>query len=502
MEKGLLLVGRIYYYQKRVPEKLAKVLGVKMYKRSLETDSFNAAKKYVARLNEVFDGIFKEYKRMVNAYEDYSKEDMMKLLQVEFYKVVDSDNKRVVAVLEDKYLSKSKAGKKLKTLIKQYIDYLENVKQLKTSTVRGIKCAVDAVDKLLGERTAVELTTENIKSVVDQYVKTSLGSSVKVYITKLKSFLKWVQESEDITISKNVFKYLADYRAGIKVEDVRDAFNVAQLKQIFGAEYINEFGKPYYYFPFLLSFACGLRIGEAKSICIKDVIKHKNRYLVRINEGKTENAKRYVVIPKILHSLGFELYYKSVKNNNPDSSLWGRAVSTTSAGKKFSRYLVKHGIKTDMNDRRYTEHSLRHSFATKLIASGVDERYANKYFGHSGSSLMESRYLIQTPEIEDIINQVDSKLDFSYELQNLTPFNNEKLVTEQIKKYYDNMKDDVFDVNTLCEVHGTTPKEYNDLVDRYDKFNFEQIIEEFSSVKDDIKKRILANNFMKKFLNK
>ena len=162
-------------------------------------------------------------------------------------------------------------------------------------------------------------------------------------------------------------------------------------------------------------------MGEARAITIADVIKYKDRYLIRISEGKTENAKRYVVLPRILHDLGFNLYYDQVKNENPESSLWGKSVSITSIGKKFSKYLIKLGIKADMKDRRYTEHSLRHSFATKLIASGVDERYATKYFGHSGSSLMESRYLIQTPEIEDILTQVDAKLDFSNELAELPP---------------------------------------------------------------------------------
>lgn len=421
MEKGLLLVGRIYYYQKRIPEKLANVLGVKMYKRSLETDSFNAAKKYVARLNEVFNGIFKEYKRMVNAYDDYSKEDMMKLLQVEFYKVVDSDNKRVVAVLEDKYLNKSKSGKKIKSLVRQYLDYLNDVKKLSNSTIRSIRSAIGVVSTLYGEKTVAELSTDDVKNVIDQYNKTSLSSSVKTYVTKLKSFLKWIQDSEDVIIPKAVFKFIADYRAGIKTEDVRDAFRVEQIKQIFSEGYIKEFRKPYYYFPLLLSFTCGLRMGEARAITIADVIKYKDRYLIRISEGKTENAKRYVVLPRILHDLGFNLYYDQVKNENPESSLWGKSVSITSIGKKFSKYLIKLGIKADMKDRRYTEHSLRHSFATKLIASGVDERYATKYFGHSGSSLMESRYLIQTPEIEDILTQVDAKLDFSNELAELPP---------------------------------------------------------------------------------
>ena len=434
VDKGLLLVGKTYYFQKRIPEKLAQVLGIKIYKRSLETDSYSTAKKVVAKLHEVFDEVFREYKRPTNIFDDYTKEDLLKLLQVEFYKVIDSDKKRVVAVLEDKYLSKSRSGKKLKTLVKQYLQYLEDVKKLKVGTIRTTKGALNVVGTLCGDKAATELLNEDIKNVVDQYTKTALGSSVKIYVTKLKTFLKWIQDAEDIIIPKTIFKFLADYRAGIKSEDVRDAFTVDQLKQIFSADYIKEFKKPYYYFPLLLSFACGLRAGEAAKICVKDVIKYKDRYLIRITEGKTENAKRYVVIPREVVKLGFGLYYNKIKDNNPDSYLWEKALSHTSMGKKFSSYLIQLGIKTDMADRRYTEHSLRHSFATKMIASGVDERFAKKYFGHSGSSLMESRYLIQTPEIEDILNQVDAKLDFTEELSDLKPLfftTEEQLIKER-----------------------------------------------------------------------
>lgn len=434
MDKGLLLVGKIYYFQKRVPEKLAQFLGIKMYKRSLETDSYSAAKKAVAKLHEVFDEIFKEYKRPYNCFQEYSKEDLLKLLQVEFYKVVDTDRKRVVAVLEDQYLSKNKSGKKIKTLIKMYLNYLDQVKHLSVKTINVNTASLKIFSDIVGEKTIQELLIDDFRVYATGLKDGKAESSVKGYLSKLKTFLGWVEDTEDVTIPKNIMKYVSDFIAGLKDQPERDAFTSEQLRTIFSRDFIKTFKKANAYFPLLLSYTCGLRAGEAVSIKIGDVVPYKDRYLIRIPVGKTENAKRYVVVPKILHRLGFGFYYEQIKGNNPASSLWDVLLTSNALSRKFTQYLIKTGVKANVEDGKYTEHSLRHSFATKMIASGVDDRFAKKYFGHTGSSLMTSRYMIQNPEIDDIIEQVDSKLDFTYELQDLTPFNDTQMKLNRIEQ--------------------------------------------------------------------
>lgn len=503
MAKGLIKVGEIWYFQKSLPTKLGNLLGQKIFKKSLEIDSKSVAEKIAPELDAALSDIFKEYKRVINCYEEYTAEDMKKLLLTEFYRVCDKYNKKEVPTLVDRP-SLTKSVYVIETLIKQFLDYLDEVKKLKTQTISLYKSAIYKFFEPVLKSSITDIHQQDTAKLL--YALNSGGNTVntvKEYLVKLKTFYKWVIEHKDIHIEQKIMTMISDFNSGLKSEKIRDALTLEQIRQFYGKRYSNTFKLSYYYFPVLISYTCGLRIDEAVSLQVRDLSVYKGRYIIQIRDGKTDAAKRYVVLPKILNNFGVKLYLENLLANNPEptSFLWGK-IKGDSVSRQVTKYLILLGIKIDTKDRRYTEHSLRHSFATKLIAATVDERYAKKYFGHKGSSLMTSRYMIQNPEIDDILAQVDSKLDFSYELQDLTPFNNEKLVTEQIKKYYDNMKDDVFDVNTLCEVYGTTPKEYNDLVDRYDKFNSEQIIEEFSSVKDDIKKRILADNFMRKFFNK
>lgn len=423
MVKGLQKVGSIYYFQKRLPEKVAVRIGMKLFKRSLETDSLSQSEKYVIQLNEVFRNIFRELKRPYNAYDNYSGEDLLKLLTVEFYKVIDKDSKRVIATLENKYLSVKPTGKHFKTLIDLYINYIDEVKHLSDNSIRSYKVCLMGFFKPVLNATIDVLTPDKMRELIDIDVKANQVNTVKDHIVKNKTFFKWIEETEEITFDSKVIKVMTDANAGLKSEKVRDALTIDQLKLFFGAKYIEEFSTPYLYFPLLLCYVCGLRINESLSLQVRDLTIYKNRYVIQIRDGKTENAKRYVILPRILNKLGMKLYLDDLlkTNPNPESSLWGRAVRYNYISAKVKNHLIALGIKENGQDRRYTEHSLRHSFATKLIASSVDERYAKRYFGHSGSSLMTNRYMIQTPEIEDILNQVDAKLDFDEELADLKP---------------------------------------------------------------------------------
>ena len=504
MTKGLIKVGEIWYFQKSLPTKLGNLLGQKIFKKSLEIDSKSIAVNIASELDVVLTEIFKEYKRISNCYDEYTSEDMKKLLLTEFYRVCDKYNKKELPTLVDRP-SLTKSAYVVGTLIKQFITYLDEVKHLRTASIRQYNSAITSFFETELKTSITDIRQQDLSRLLVKLKSNgSAVNTVKEYLVKLKTFYKWVSSHKDIHIDQKMFTLISDFNNGIKSEQVRDALTLDQLRLFFGEEYPKRFKNANSYFPVLLAYTCGLRISEAAALQVRDLSIYKNRYVVQIRDGKTDAAKRYVILPNILNRLGVKRFLDDLLKQNPDptSSLWGTAVTGPTLSARVTAHLLAIGIKTDSKDRRYTEHSLRHSFSTKLISATVDERYAKKYFGHKGSSLMTSRYMIQNPEIDDILAHVDSKLDFTFELQDLVPFDNVKLVTEQIKNYYDNMQDDVIDMATRCEIMGISIVEYIEWVDKYEKFNSEQIIAEFSSVRDDLKKKILATNFMKKFYNK
>jgi len=69
----------------------------------------------------------------------------------------------------------------------------------------------------------------------------------------------------------------------------------------------------------------------------------------------------------------------------------------------FKRAYIKAGIKKDV-----TAHSLRHSFATHLLESGIDLRYMQEILGHKSSKATEIYTHVSRASLTKIKNPLDS----------------------------------------------------------------------------------------------
>lgn len=82
---------------------------------------------------------------------------------------------------------------------------------------------------------------------------------------------------------------------------------------------------------------------------------------------------------------------------------WEKQLTTRSVEKIFSDAYKKAGVK-----KNATAHSLRHSFATHLLESGVDLRYIQELFGHKSSKTTEGYTHVSNKEPSKIKNPLDS----------------------------------------------------------------------------------------------
>ena len=129
---------------------------------------------------------------------------------------------------------------------------------------------------------------------------------------------------------------------------------------------------------FMLIYGSGLRISEATNLRIEDIDSENMRLFVRNGKGERQ---RYTVLPERSLEM-LRKCYKIYKPNHPDGYMFlnraGNPLKVERLRVFFRRYRRKAGISED-----FIVHSLRHSFATKLVEEGVPLVQVKELLGHS-----------------------------------------------------------------------------------------------------------------------
>ena len=129
---------------------------------------------------------------------------------------------------------------------------------------------------------------------------------------------------------------------------------------------------------FMMIYGSGLRISEATYLRVEDIDSDNMRLFVRNGKGERE---RYTVLPEASLEM-LRKCYKMYKPKHPDGYMFlnreGNPLKSERLREFFRRYRRRAGI----NDS-FIVHSLRHSFATKLVEEGVPLVQVKELLGHS-----------------------------------------------------------------------------------------------------------------------
>ena len=133
--------------------------------------------------------------------------------------------------------------------------------------------------------------------------------------------------------------------------------------------------KPVARIGFLLMYACGLRISEAATLEVT-AIDGVNGLIRVVGKG---NKERCVPLPTPVLAELRRLWTSHRDKRWLCPSPTGKGPITRWAlGQTFRKVLAKTGIKA-----RVTPHSLRHSYATRLLEAGVELRIVQILLGHA-----------------------------------------------------------------------------------------------------------------------
>lgn len=127
----------------------------------------------------------------------------------------------------------------------------------------------------------------------------------------------------------------------------------------------------------MTTYAAGLRVSEVCFLQIADIESNPDRMCIKVRQGKGGKDRYTLLSPRLLETL--RLYWRAYRPTlwlfpNPDGT---RPIDLKTAQRIYCAAREKAGL-----GREGGIHSLRHSFATHLLESGVDIHTIQCLLGH------------------------------------------------------------------------------------------------------------------------
>ena len=151
----------------------------------------------------------------------------------------------------------------------------------------------------------------------------------------------------------------------------------------------------------MLAYSAGLRVGEVVKLKIEDIDVERKLIHVRAGKGRKD---RYTILSDtaLLTMAEYKCKYRPhgwlFPGANPE-----KHITTRTAEAIFDKACKNIKIKKNVSI-----HSLRHSFATHLLESGISIRYIQELLGHKSSKTTEIYTHVSNTELSKIKNPLDT----------------------------------------------------------------------------------------------
>ena len=231
-----------------------------------------------------------------------------------------------------------------------------------------------------------ELTEDDVKSYMAEKTADKASSSIIVFLSSIRYAYSNILKN-DITQGIKRPKRERKIPAVLTKDEVRRLFDTTHIKK---SKLMLE-----------LIYACGFRISELINLKVDDLIFEEMIGYVRQAKGKKD---RIFNIPIFLQKR-LEKQCEKQRENNQEFLFTGPKGKLTDRNlQKIVRVVAK---KAGIN-KKVSPHTLRHSFATHLLESGVDIRKIQELLGHADLSTTQIYTHISTEELKKIPSPIDS----------------------------------------------------------------------------------------------
>ena len=146
-------------------------------------------------------------------------------------------------------------------------------------------------------------------------------------------------------------------------------------------------------------YGCGLRVSEVINLKKSDLNFDESLIHIRLAKGRKD---RFVKIPDSIKE-ELENYSKFGESEVLFLSQRGGKLSTSTIQKIIKNFSKKAGLKKNISP-----HTLRHSFATHLLETGIDLKIIQKLLGHSDIRTTQIYLHISNQLIKNVKSPLDN----------------------------------------------------------------------------------------------
>ena len=153
----------------------------------------------------------------------------------------------------------------------------------------------------------------------------------------------------------------------------------------------------------LISMFCGARCGEINALQVRDVDFKNNVLTIRKTVSRSNNGQHVIKnrtkteagMRRIPMSDTLAQFLKDCIGDKTHGLIFtrkGKIITTSQVNNKFSRIMKSNNIIDETIEGKVTQHSLRHTYATRCIEAGMPPKVLQKLLGHEDISVTLNTY--------------------------------------------------------------------------------------------------------------